>query len=129
MPGLLLPLWVVLMMLGSNLGLTDEQTADKYVYFATTDATEIVLTGVACRDEWMPLVGPEYAAPCAGLPSNTAVLFPLGWSAGPERIAYLVRHEVEHLLRGPDGPAEDVWNEAAATGAGCAASWDTGFCW
>lgn len=127
---MLLPLFVALALLGSSLGLTHEQIEGKYVYFAPadTDPAEIVLTGVACRDEWTALVGPEYRKPCEGLPSDTVVLFPLGWSGGEVRVGYLIRHEVEHLLRGPDGPAHDVWNEAAAIGAGCAVSWDPGFC-
>jgi hypothetical protein len=127
----LLPLFVALALIGSSLGLTSDQIEGKYVYFATsdTDPVETVLTGAACNHDWDAIVGPEFIEACAGLPSQTAVLFPLGWSAGEVRIAYLIRHEVEHLLRGPDGPPEDVWDEAAATAAGCAASWDPGFCY
>jgi hypothetical protein len=126
----LLPLFAALALLGSNLGLTSAQIEGKYVYYAPadTDPAEIVLTGLACHDDWDAIVGAPYRKYCEGLPSNTAVVFPLGWSAGPVRIAYLIRHEVEHLLRGPDGPPEDVWNEAAAVAAGCAVSWDDGFC-
>jgi hypothetical protein len=126
----LLPLFVVLALLGSSLGLSPQQVEGKYVYFAPadTDPDEIVLAGVACNHDWDALVGKAYRRPCEALPSDTAVLFPLGWSGGPVRVAYLVRHEVEHLLRGPDGPPDDVWDEAAATAAGCAASWDPGYC-
>jgi hypothetical protein len=126
----LLPLFVALALLGSTLGLTSNQIADKYVYYATTDTNpaEIVLTGLACNHEWDSIIGEAYAAPCRDLPSNTVIVFPLGWTGGAARSEYLVRHEVEHLLRGPDGPSTDPWNEAAATGAGCAASFDPGFC-
>lgn len=128
---MLLPLFVVLALLGSTLGLTREQIEDKYVYYAAldTDPAEVVLAGVACHEEWDSIVKDAYRRPCEGLPSDTVVLFPLGWSGGPVRVAYLVRHEVEHLLRGPDGPPEDLWNEAATTAAGCAASWDPGYCY
>ena len=128
--GVLLPLFVALAILGSTLGLTSDQIDGKYVYYSTadTDASQLVLTGLACNHDWDAYIGPEYREPCIALPSNTVIVFPLGWQGGPQRIGYLVRHEVEHLLRGQDGPADDPWNEAAATAAGCAASWDPGFC-
>lgn len=126
---MLLPLFVALALLGSTLGLATDQVEDKYVYYAQYDTSDIVLTGLACHHDWDAIIGAEYRAPCDGLPSNTVIVFPLGWTGGDARTAYLVRHEVEHLLRGPDGPPADVWNEAAATAAGCAASWDHGFCW
>jgi hypothetical protein len=35
---------------------------------------------------------------------------------------FVLRHEVEHLLRGRDGSPSDPNDEAAADAAGCAAS-------
>lgn len=125
---MLLPLFVALAILGSTLGLSNEQIEGKYVYYAPSD-TAAQFTGLACNHDWDGIIGPEYREPCEGLPSNTAIIFPSGWQGGPERIAYLIRHETEHLLRGPDGPDGDIWNEAAATAAGCSASWDPGFCY
>lgn len=127
MPGVLLPLWVVLMMLGSNLGLTDEQTADKYVYYSTVesqwayaDGGAVIPSetggeswlGRACRDEYT-------LGDCEGLPANrTFILYPAVWQVygltHPE-MAYVIRHEVEHLLQA------DPTDEAGAHVAGCGA--------
>ncbi|MGE0229527.1 MAG: hypothetical protein AB7I38_14955 [Dehalococcoidia bacterium] len=120
-PGILLPLWVVLALLGSTLGLSPEQIHDKNVYVSADEGRW--MTGIACDWELFPDDGAGwFDDQCAGLPPRTAVIY---WRNvdpavyGDDYVRYVVRHEVEHLLRGRDGPAGDVNNEAAAKAAGC----------
>lgn len=119
-----LPLWVVLSMLGTTLGLTPEQVGDKNVY-VSAEANQFQ-TGLACDWELFPDGGAGWFGDwCGGLPPRTAVIYwhnvdPAVYGEGyPE---FVLRHEVEHLLRGRDGPPEDLNNEAAADAAGCSAS-------
>lgn len=119
--GMLLPLWVVLAMLGTTLGLSDEQVGDKYVYVSPD--THRPLTGMACDWELFPDGGTGWFQDrCAGLPDRTVVIY---WNNvrpdvyGESYPLFVLRHEVEHLLRGRDGPPEDLNNEAAADAAGC----------
>lgn len=121
--GLLLPLWVMLAMLGTNLGLTPEQVGDKSVYVS---AEARPLTGMACDWGLFPDGGVGWFTDrCARLPDRTVVIYwqnVRGDVYGEGYPLYVLRHEVEHLLRGRDGPPSDINNEAAATTAGCEAS-------
>lgn len=122
--GMLLPLWVVLSMLGTTLGLSPEQIADKTVYVSPDSHRP--LTGMACDWELFPDGGQGWFEDrCANLPARTAVIYwpnvdPAVYGEGYAE--YVLRHEVEHLLRGRDGTPEDLNNEAAARAAGCAVS-------
>lgn len=122
--GFLLPLWVVLSSLGTTLGLTPEQITDKNVYISVED--HWMMTGIACDQELFPDGGAGwFEDQCAGLPARTAVIY---WPYvnpavyGDAYELYVLRHEVEHLLRGRDGPPEDINNETAAHTAGCTIS-------
>lgn len=125
---MLIPLWAALLLLASTLGLSGDQVAGKYVYLtaaASPDAGH-VYAGMACDPRFS--YGMDY---CAGLPDETAILYHWGDEAAGYDIAFerfTLRHEVEHLLRGPDGPEWDINNEAAADVAGCAAAVVTGRC-
>ena len=120
--GLLLPLWVLLNMFGTTLGLSSEQIHDKNVYISLEEGRS--MTGLACDWELFPDGGAGwFNDQCGGLPPRTVVVY---WrnvdptAYGKEYVRYVVRHEVEHLLRGRDGSPGDVNNEAAAKAAGCA---------
>ena len=117
-----MPLWVVLAMLGTNLGLTDNQIGDKSVFVSPSDGGWN--TGFACDWQLFPDGGAGWFDDhCAGLPPRTVVIYwrnvnPAVYGEGYP--LYVLRHEVEHLLRGRDGPPSDLNNEAAAKLAGCA---------
>ncbi len=122
--GFILPLWVVLSMLGTTLGLTPEQTQDKNVHISSAEGKPY--TGFSCDWELFPDGGAGwFDDQCGGLPPRTVVIY---WRNvdpavyGDDYIRYVLRHEVEHLLRGRDGPSGDLNNETAAKAAGCAAS-------
>lgn len=119
--GVLLPLWVILTMLGTSLGLSPEQIHDKNVYISADPDRS--MTGIACDWDLFPDGGAGWFDDhCEGVPPRTVVIYwrnvdPVVY--GDDYVRYVLRHEVEHLLRGRDGPAGDVNNEAAANAAGC----------
>lgn len=122
--GILVPLWVLLSMLGTTLGLTSDQIGDKNVYISADSSRP--LTGMACDWQLFPDGGAGWFEDrCAGLPARTAVIY---WDRvdpavyGDGYPLFVLRHEVEHLLRGRDGSTSDPNNEAAADAAGCAAA-------
>ncbi len=125
MTGMLLPLWVLLSLLGSNLGMTNDQVADKYVYFSPgivdMPRDGYVYAGFAC-DRRLFTAEDSNQGMCGDLPDGTLMLFPevIDPRGGWDYARFLIRHETEHLLRGMDGPAEDRYDEAAADAAGCA---------
>lgn len=122
--GVLLPMWAALALLGSSLGLTPDQVDGKYVYYSGAEVARpdgSPYTGFACDRRLFTDPGARQAEMCGDLPDGTAIVYTLSWAWGRDFIAYLVRHEAEHLLRGPDGPEGDPYNEAAAWAAGCAA--------
>ncbi len=128
---ILLPLWVVLAMLGTSLGLTPDQVSGKNVYISTEQIVSsgnpnMFLTGMACDRQLFPDGGAGWLdARCGDMPDGTVIVY---WPSvdpavyGPGYSLYVLRHEIEHLLRGRDGPSNDVNNEAGARAAGCAAA-------
>lgn len=122
--GMLIPLWVLLSMLGTNLNLTPDQIGDKTVY--VSPRTDLALTGMACDSVNFPDGGAGWFQDrCGGLPDRTAVIYysnidPAVYGDGYG--LFVLRHEVEHLIRGRDGAASDPNNEAAANAAGCEAA-------
>jgi len=123
----------------TDFGASPEQIDGRYVYLATEwskPRPEFMVSGpdeyyaFACSARFKFNV---YQAAiqdyfCGDLPSETMIIYAGGWSDFSTRLLYLSRHEFEHFLRGPDGPPEDIWNESAARAAGCAVSWDSGYC-
>jgi hypothetical protein len=123
---MLIPLWVALALFGSPLGLNQDQVQDKYVLYAATD--DASLGGLACDNSWTAPVAERFALACRSLPQKTVVVFTTVWPMNYEVQAYLLRHEVEHLLLGPG--EDNAWtddDEAPAIRAGCAVAF-VNFC-
>jgi hypothetical protein len=111
---------------GGSLGLSHDQIQDKYVLYSTTDDSS--LGGLACDNAWTAPVDARFILACRSLPRQTAVVFTTVWPMDHEVQAYLLRHEVEHLLlgRGEDNAwTED--DETPAIAAGCAVAF-VNFC-
>lgn len=139
---MLIPLWVALALLAwgdkgpelgnttrapSDLGLSAAQIEGVYVDFV--QSPPVVSTGsgpggywgMSCRTTWTAPLAPEFKLACSAMPDKTAILFTEIWPMHPLREAYLIRHEVQHIIDGPG--ADNVWgpaDEVAPTAAGCA---------
>ena len=119
---MLIPLYWVLVMLGSMLGLSPDHVSDKHVYYSATAAHDGSLA-TACE-------GVTYARLCraAGVPEKTIVLYPYSWRSDEATQRYIVRHEVEHLLRVEGHASGSTFDEESVALTACSFAWSAWFC-
>jgi hypothetical protein len=107
------------------MGITREQAEGKYVYYAEQRVDGVL--GTACIRAHLG------GRLCADLQERTqgrtvAVLFPDAWNGYSTTTRYVVRHEVEHLLRALGQAPGNTYDEEDVGRVTCEYVWTVGFC-